>query len=94
MKRKHITIVILMLCAALFVLFMVVSMPETHDCSGEDCPVCLFCSIIRGIAALSGLMHCAYRASISVDGCIRAHGGRERAPMCVSLFERRTLLLD
>ena len=94
MKRKNLNIHILILCTALFLLFLIASMPEAHDCTGEDCPVCLFCSIIRGIAALSGLMHCAYRVSISVDGCIRAHGGRERAPMCVSLFERRTLLLD
>ena len=94
MKRNNLNIHILMLCAALFLLFLIASTPGAHDCAGEDCPVCLFCSIIRGIAALSGLIHCACRAIVSVNGCIRAHGGRERAPMCVSLFERHTLLLD
>ena len=94
MKRKHITIAILMLCAALFVLFMVVSMPETHDCSGEECPVCLFRAVIRGLAALSDMLRCAYRAVILLNTRVRAGGREVCAPMCVSLFDRRTLLLD
>ena len=93
-KQHILRLCSVLLCATLALSFVCVALQLEHDCTGEDCPICLL--IDQSRVFQSSLLWAGFLALSS--GLIRLRSGdpknTEGQCACQTLFDRKTELLD